>query len=83
MANKDILTLIWTTFYNLKNSGIENKNEIVSNICNKIINSSIEKGSNDNLSCIFIGFENFFNNKETLDKIIKKLENQNCDEMII
>ena len=83
MTNKDILTLIWTTFYNLKNSGIENKNEIVSNICNKIINSSIEKGSNDNLSCIFIGFENFFNNKETLDKIIKKLENQNCDEMII
>ena len=83
MTNKDILTLIWTTFYNLKNSGIENKNEIVSNICNKIINSSIEKGSNDNLSCIFIGFENFFNNEGTLDKIIKKLENQNCDEMII
>ena len=83
MTNKDILTLIWTTFYNLKITGIENKNEIVSNICNKIINSSIEKGSNDNLSCIFIGFENFFNNEETLDKIIKKLENQNCDEMII
>ena len=82
LSNKEIINIIWITFFNLKKSGIENKSEIVSNICNKIINYSIENGSNDNLSCIFIGFNNFFNNKESLNKILNKIEIQTCNEMI-
>ena len=83
LSNKDIINKIWSTFFNLKKSGIENKNIIVSNICNNIINFSIKKGSNDNLSCIFIGFNNFFNNKESLNKILRNIEIQSCNEMIV
>ena len=36
-----------------------NKKEITKKICNEIINKSIEKGSTDNLSLIFICFDNF------------------------
>ena len=82
MQNKDIIILVWKTLLDMKKSGKDEKSEIASEICNKIINSSIEKGSCDNLSCIFIGFDNFFNNKDSLNKIIKKLENQSCNEMI-
>lgn len=83
MTNKDIIKIVWKTFFNLKQSGIENKNEIVSNICNKIIKYSIENRSGDNLSCILIVFNNFFNNKESLNKILKNIENQSCNEMIV
>ena len=55
----------------------------MADICNKIINFSKEKGSNDNLSVIFIGFNNFFNNKNSLNKILKHIECQNCNEMIV
>ena len=56
---------------------------MASKICNEIINCSIKKRSNDNLSFIFIGFDNFFNNKESLNKILKNLEKENCEEMIV
>ena len=36
-------------------------------------------GSGDNLSVIFIAFDNFFNNSEKIDEILKKIENKNCD----
>lgn len=75
--------MIWTTLFNLKKLGKYKKDDISSDICNKIINLSIEKGSQDNLSCIFIGFNNFFNNKDSLNKILKKIEVQSCNEMII
>lgn len=75
--------MIWTTLFNLKKLGIEKKDEICSNICNELINLSIKKGSQDNLSCIFIGFDNFFNNKDSLNKILKKIESQNCNKMIV
>ena len=75
--------MIWTTLFNLKKLGIEKKDEICSNICNELINLSIKKGSQDNLSFIFIGFDNFFNNKDSLNKILKKIESQNCNKMIV
>ena len=75
--------MIWTTLFNLKKLGIEKKDEICSNICNELINLSIKKGSQDNLSCIFIGFDNFFNNKDSLNQILKKIESQNCNKMIV
>ena len=74
--------MIWTTLSELKNSNITQKDIIAADICNKIISCSKDKGSNDNLSVIFIGFNNFFNNKKSLNKILKKIENQNCNEMI-
>ena len=77
-----MISLIWRTLFNLKKLGKEEKTEIVSDICNKIINFSIEKGSCDNLSCILIAFDNFFNNKDSLNKILNKIGNQNCNEMI-
>lgn len=85
MSNKEIITLIWTTLYDLKKTQIIKKKEIVSKICNRIINCSKEKGSNDNLSCIFIGFNNFFNfnSKDSINKILQKIESQSCNEMII
>ena len=82
MKNKEIILLIWKTLFEIKKSGKEKKSEIASNICDKIIKNSIEKGSGDNLSCIFIGFDNFFNNKESLNNIIKKIGLQSCDEMM-
>ncbi len=60
-----------------------NKKEITKKICNEIINKSIEKGSTDNLSLIFICFDNFFNNNENIDQIIKRVTYKNCDSMII
>jgi serine/threonine protein phosphatase PrpC len=83
MKNKEIILLIWKTLFEIKKSGKEKKSEIASNICDKIIKYSIEKGSCDNLSCIFIGFDNFFNNKESLNKIMKNLEKESCEEMIV
>lgn len=77
-----MITLIWGTLFNLKKSGKEDKAEIISDICNKIINYSIKRGSGDNLSCILIGFDNFFNNKSSLKKIINNIESQTCNEMI-
>ena len=82
MSNKELINLIWAELFNLKKLGKEEKSKIVSGICNKIINVSIEKGSSDNLSLIFIGFDNFFNNKDSLNKILKKIENQSCNAMI-
>ena len=67
----------------MKKSGKEEKSEIVSVICNKIINLSIQKGSSDNLSCILIAFDNFFNNKDSLKRIVNKIERQSCNEMIV
>ena len=51
---------------------------------------SMEKGSVDNISCIIIGFNNYFNTlKEgclkkngSIDKIIYQLDNLNCDRLI-
>ena len=83
MQNKDIIILVWKTLLDMKKSGKDEKSEIALEICNKIMNSSIEKGSCDNLSCIFIGFDNFFNNDETLNKILKKIKVQNCNEMMV
>jgi hypothetical protein len=44
---------------------------------------SIEKGSNDNLSLIFIAFDNFFNNNEKIEKIIYRIKHQDCESMIV
>ena len=66
----------------MKKSGKEEKSEIISEICNKIINFSIQKGSSDNLSCILIAFDNFFNNKDSLKRIVNKIERQSFNEMI-
>lgn len=52
-------------------------------ICNEIIKKSIENGSNDNLSLIFIAFDNFFNNHEKIENILKRIEFQDCESMII
>ena len=40
-------------------------------------------GSGDNLSVIFIAFDNFFNKSEKLDEILKKIEYKNCNLMIV
>ena len=82
LTNKDIIKIIWTSLrkYNKKN---KNKKEVTEKICNEIINKSVEMGSGDNLSVIFIAFDNFFNNSEKIDEILKKIENKNCDLMII
>ncbi len=59
------------------------KKEITEKICNEIINISVLKGSNDNLSLIFICFDNFFNNKDNCEEIFKRITFQNCESMII
>ena len=41
MQNKDIIILVWKTLLDMKKSGKDEKSEIASEICNKIINSSI------------------------------------------
>lgn len=60
-----------------------NKQNITEKICNEIMKKSIEKRSTDNLSLIFIAFDNFFNNKENAGKIIKRILYQDCESMII
>ena len=60
-----------------------NKKEITKKICNEIINKSIEKGSTDNLSLIFICFDNFFNNKDNMENLINRIKHLNCNRMII
>ena len=82
LSNKEIIKIIWKCLYNYNKNGM-NKKEITKKICNEIINKSIEKGSTDNLSLIFICFDNFFNNNENIDQIIKRVTYQNCDSMII
>ena len=44
---------------------------------------SIEKCSNDNLSLIFIAFDNFFNNKDNMENLINRIKHLNCNRMII
>lgn len=40
-------------------------------------------GSGDNLSVIFIAFDNFFNNNEKIDEILVNLDKKDCESMII
>ena len=40
-------------------------------------------GSGDNLSVIFIAFDNFFNNNEKIDEILENLDKKDCELMII
>ena len=82
LTNKDIIKIIWTCLrkYNKKS---KNKKEITEKICNEIINKSVEMGSGDNLSVIFIAFDNFFNNNEKIDEILENLDKKDCESMII
>ena len=82
LTNKEILIIIWTCFFNL-NTKDTSKEIIVEKICNEIMMKSIEKCSNDNLSLIFIAFDNFFNNKENLENLINRIKHLNCNRMII
>ena len=82
MSNQEILIITWTCFFNF-NEKDTNKEKIVEKICNEIIMKSIEKGSNDNLSLIFIAFDNFFNNNEKIEKIIYRIKHQDCESMIV
>ena len=52
-------------------------------ICNEIIKEASRQGSSDNLSCIFICFENFFKNKQDYHKIKNNIYIQSCNEMIV
>lgn len=59
------------------------KKEITEKICNDIINISVWNRSGDNLSLIFICFDNFFNNKDNCEEIFKRVNFQDCESMII
>jgi serine/threonine protein phosphatase PrpC len=82
LSNKEILKIIWTCLHNNNKEGI-NKQKIVEIICNEIIKKSVEYGSNDNLSLIFIAFDNFFNNHEKIEIILNRITSQDCESMII
>ena len=84
LSNKDICKIALKVYYN------GNDNFYLRNVCDKIMVSSMDCGSVDNVSCIFIGFNNFFNvlkdiylNKTlSYEKISSYLDFINCDKLI-
>jgi serine/threonine protein phosphatase PrpC len=71
LNNKDVIEGCW---FIIKNMRKERKNDIhllSSDICNFLIKYAIEKGSEDNISCIFIGlngFDKYLYNKHNKEK---------------
>ena len=86
MSNRDICKIAWNCKYFIK----DNCEFFIKEVCDNIMIESMEKGSVDNISCIFIGFNNFFNvlkdiylNKTlSYEKISSYLDFINCDKLI-
>lgn len=86
MSNRDICKIAWNCKFFIK----DNCEFFIKEVCDNIMIESMEKGSVDNISCIIIGFNNYFNTlKEgclkkngNIDKIIYQLDNLNCDRLI-
>lgn len=86
MSNRDICKIAWNCKYFIK----DNYEFYIKEVCDNIMMESMEKGSVDNISCIFIGFNNYFNvlkdgflkKNGNFDKIICYLDNLNCDRLI-
>lgn len=86
MSNRDICKIAWNCKFFIK----DNCEFYIKEVCDNIMKESMEKGSVDNISCIFIGFNNYFSTlkdvclkkKGSVDKIICYLDNLNCDMLI-
>ena len=86
MSNRDICKIAWNCKFFIK----DNCEFYIKEVCDHIMRESMEKGSVDNISCIFIGFNNYFSTlkevclkkKGSVDKIICYLDNLNCDRLI-
>ena len=74
MSNRDICKIAWNCKYFIK----DNYEFYIKEVCDNIMMESMEKGSVDNISCIFIGFNNYFNVLK--DGFLKK--NGNFDKII-
>ena len=65
MENEDILKTIWK--FKKKGSMFNNIHLLCGNITDAIIKYSLIKLSGDNVTCIFISFENFMNQMKNID----------------
>ena len=65
MENEDILKTIWK--FKKKGSIFNNIHLFSVNISDAIIKYSLIKLSGDNVTCIFISFENFMNQMKNID----------------
>lgn len=65
MENEDILKTIWK--FKKKGSIFNNIHLLCGNISDAIIKYSLIKLSGDNVTCIFISFENFMNEMKNID----------------
>lgn len=83
MSNREICISIWSNKTKFDNKNYEQKNK---SICNDVINEAMRKGSCDNLSCIFISFQHFFQNeirnKTNIIPFIERLKKVDCDKLI-
>lgn len=79
LSNKDITIITLETLLDAINKD-ENFDKLLLNIENNILKEAIDRDSRDNISCIFICFQNFFEifKKKEINKIkiaIEKLRN--------
>ncbi len=65
MENENILKTIWN--FKKKGSVFNNIHLLCGNISDAIIKYSLIKLSGDNVTCIFISFENFMNKMKNID----------------
>ena len=76
MENNDILKTIWC--FKKKGNTFQNKHSLSANIVDAIIKYSLVKLSADNVTCIFISFNNFKENMEDEDFEYNEFQNVEC-----
>ena len=76
MENNDILKTIWC--FKKKGNKFANMHSLSANIVDSIIKYSLVKLSADNVTCIFISFNNFKENMEDEDFEYNEFQNVEC-----
>ena len=75
LSNKDVIEGCWFIIKNMRKERKNNIHLLSSDICNFLIKYAIEKGAEDNISCIFIGLNGL--DKYLINKHNKEKEGHN------
>lgn len=79
--NREIIKHIWKTKRDKERLANYSNRQIVGEITDSIMTKAMDNGSNDNVSCIFIAFGNFFKQYDQYPSL-KYIDQVNCDQVL-
>lgn len=92
MTNSEVCEIVWRKRKISEENKKVRRDGLAKRICDDIIKEAMNKGSTDNLTCIFIGFRNFFKKYEMIyksefgdqEKIdpLENIKSKNCNKII-